>query len=73
MSIKVEDIHQSSKTWASLYPAPQWGLKRCGCSSRGLGFNSQETHGDSELSVTLVPQTPMTLSDLHRHACGALK
>lgn len=39
-------------------------LKRTGCSCRGPEFNSQHSHGSSQLSVTLVPEY---LTPSHRH------
>jgi hypothetical protein len=42
------------------------GVKSTGCSSRGLGFNSQHPHGSLQLFVTPVPGD-LTLS--HRQTC----
>jgi hypothetical protein len=41
-------------------------LKSISCSSRGPGFNSQNPHGNSQLSVTPVPRNP---TPSYRRSC----
>ena len=47
----------------------QW-LKITGCSSRGLGFNSQHLQDTSQLSVTPVPGDPTPSPDSRQEGCA---
>lgn len=45
-------------------------MKSTCCSGRGLGFGSQNSHGSSQPSITLIRGDPVPSSDLYRHqAC----
>lgn len=65
LSLSTEPFYQpSTRFLKNTFAGASSMVQRIYCFSRGLGFSSYHLHGDSQPSITLVPENPMLPSDL---------